>query len=80
MSLIVLVLQTCGLSYVGLLGMRAELWRKARCVGSYWWKHGGGRNSGFCTITMEDIKAQRLGDKPTNGGIIRLPGPTPLSP
>ena len=31
----------------GLLGMRAELWRKARCLGSYSWKHGRREEFGF---------------------------------
>jgi hypothetical protein len=30
-----------------LLGMRAELWRKARCLGSYSWKHGRREEFGF---------------------------------
>ena len=62
----------------GLLGMRAELWRTVRCLRSYWWKHERREELGFWQIAMEDIEAQRLGDKPTSYGIIRLPGPTPL--
>jgi hypothetical protein len=41
---------------------------------------GEGRNSAFCTIAMEYIESQRLGDKHTNDVIIRLAGRTPLSP
>jgi hypothetical protein len=75
----VLVLQTCGLTYVRCLGCvqssggRPVVWDLTRG------NMGEGRNSAFGTIAMEDIEAQRLGDKPTNDGIIRLPGPTPLS-